>query len=316
MKKHKSEGAYIIVLGTTYSGSGAVYDYLAGRGDIFDPLAGEEYQLPQVPHGLMALEAAAGQAFHPAAADYAIVKFQNVVERLARPSSKWGYGKDYAAKIPDFRQAVTQFVDQISTAHFSMRLDWHRLFLSSQQHIYRQVYERLLGLQLNPPLTRVLKSPEEVLSAAQDLQDRLFAAGTKPAPILLNQAGSGWNPVESTKYFAERKIVLVTRDPLDQFAEMKLYKGASDVEGFISWYRELQGRLAKSDSPCLLTIRFEDFVNSHESAVDQICEHFQLPKQRSSSYRVDLSRKNIGVHNSVLSGDESMKIREARLIQV
>lgn len=314
MKKRKSESAYIIVLGTTYSGSGAVYDYLAGRGDICDPLAGEEYQLPQVPHGLMALEAAAGQAFHPGAADYAIVQFQNVVERLARTSNKWRHGKNYAAKIPDFRQTVTQFVNQISTAHFSMRLDWHRLFRSTPQHIYHQGYERL-GLQLNPPITRVLKSPEEVLSAAQDLHDRLFAAGTKPAQILLNQAGSGWNPVESTKYFAERKIVLVTRDPLDQFAEIKLYKRASDVEGFISWYRELQRRLAKFDSPRLLTIRFEDFVNSHENTVNQICEHLQLSKQRTVSYRVDLSRKNIGLYNDVLTADESMKIRKASLLQ-
>ena len=48
---------YIIVLGTTYSGSGAVYDYLKGRDDLFDPLKGVEYQLPHMPNGLLSLEA-------------------------------------------------------------------------------------------------------------------------------------------------------------------------------------------------------------------------------------------------------------------
>ena len=36
---------YIIVLGTTFSGSRAVFDYLNGRGDLYDPLFGEEYLL-------------------------------------------------------------------------------------------------------------------------------------------------------------------------------------------------------------------------------------------------------------------------------
>ncbi|MDA7732096.1 hypothetical protein N8842_01515 [Candidatus Pelagibacter sp.] len=40
---------YIILLGTFYSGSGVVYDYLFGRGDLNDPLQGAEYQLPQTP---------------------------------------------------------------------------------------------------------------------------------------------------------------------------------------------------------------------------------------------------------------------------
>ena len=48
---------YIIVLGANYSGSGAVLDYLNGRGVIYDPLRGAEYLPPQAPGGLMALEA-------------------------------------------------------------------------------------------------------------------------------------------------------------------------------------------------------------------------------------------------------------------
>jgi hypothetical protein len=36
MSQKTGKPKYIIVLGTTYSGSGAVYDYLAGRGDLHD----------------------------------------------------------------------------------------------------------------------------------------------------------------------------------------------------------------------------------------------------------------------------------------
>ena len=40
---------YIIVLGTTFSGSGAIFDYLNGRGDLYTPIS-EEYLLPILPN--------------------------------------------------------------------------------------------------------------------------------------------------------------------------------------------------------------------------------------------------------------------------
>ena len=81
---------YIIVLGTTYSGSGAVYDYLKGREDLFDPLEGIEYQLPHMPNGLMALELTADKGFHPGTVDYVLSQFEKISKKLARPKSFGG----------------------------------------------------------------------------------------------------------------------------------------------------------------------------------------------------------------------------------
>ena len=93
------------------------------------------------------------------------------------------------------------------------------------------------------------------------MHTELFRTETDKRPILLNQAGSGWNPIESTKYFLNQKVVLVTRDPRDQFAELKQFKKAARVEGVIDWYKEMQQRLRQTDNPILLRLRFEDFVN-------------------------------------------------------
>ena len=82
MSKQFNTPNYIIVLGTTYSGSGAIYDYLSGRGDLYDPLKGIEYQLPQMPNGLMALEATAQDAFHPATADFVLSQFLEITDKL------------------------------------------------------------------------------------------------------------------------------------------------------------------------------------------------------------------------------------------
>ena len=59
------------------------------------------------------------------------------------------------------------------------------------------------------------------MRAAQTLHSKIFQSDHENLPVLLNQAGSGWNPIESTKYFLNRKVILVTRDPRDQFLEIK-----------------------------------------------------------------------------------------------
>ena len=310
MSQETGKPKYIIVLGTTYSGSGAVYDYLAGRGDLHDPLDGEEYQLPQVPNGLMALEAAAGKAFHPAVADYALVQFENVVKKLSRPSSKWLYGKSYDRKIPGFGDAIAQFVDEVSTAHLPMRLDWHRLMQSRFSYIMGRVMTRF-SLHQSPPETRLLVCQEELRAAAQNLHDRLFLKAANRYPVLLNQAGSGWNPVESTKYFSSCGVVLVTRDPCDQFVDIRKHKKAARLEGFIDWYNAMESRLAEVSDSRLLRVRFEDFVHSHDQIVRKICDHLRLPPDVESTYQVELSRKNVGLYRSSLDKREADIIKRA-----
>ena len=91
---------YIIVLGTTYSGCTAVYDYFNGRGDLYAPLIGEEYLLPQIPFGLMSLEASAGNAFNSSSAEFALSKFEDIAEKLTRPKTFWFNGKGKLYVIP------------------------------------------------------------------------------------------------------------------------------------------------------------------------------------------------------------------------
>ena len=64
------------------------------------------------------------------------------------------------------------------------------------------------------------------------------------------------NPIESTKYFLDCKVVLVTRDPRDQFAEIKYYKKGTSVNGFVDWCKEMQS-YKQIINPKVLLIRFQ-----------------------------------------------------------
>lgn len=294
---------YIIVLGTTYSGSGAVYDYLNGRGDLYNPLMGVEYQLPHMPNGLMALEAVAEKAFHPSTADYVLSQFEDIIKKLVRPKSIWRYGRSYESNLPLFQKAIKDFLNEICTAEISMRLNWHRLLQSPIQYIISQIKD-YTGTNEVAPNTRLLVSQNKFVAATRKLHDKIFQVGAEGRPVLLNQAGSGWNPIESTKYFSDCKVVLVTRDPRDQFLEIKQYKKATSVLDFVDWYKEMQQRLKQIKDVKLLQIKFEDFIYKNDKMINVLCDHMSISLDILSNYQVELSKNNIGKYKKSLSQKE------------
>lgn len=311
MSEGKNLPSYLIVLGTTYSGSGAVYDYLSGRGDLYDPLKGTEYQLPQMPNGLMALEATANKSFHPATSDFVLDQFIKIIQKLDRPRTPWQYGKNYASMIPSFRKNIDEFIEEITAAKFSMNWHWRRLMKSQSPlvHFLSKLKNRI-GLPPKVEQTRLIVSEKDFVIATQILHKKIFIDNSEGRIVLLNQAGSGWNPLESTKYFSKRKVLLIIRDPRDQFYEIKKYKKAKSVEDFIYWYLEMQKRIEKINKSDLLIIQFEEFVNNYSEKRKELCNYIPLSKNINSNYNPHLSKKNIGKYKKYLSQKEILIIEK------
>lgn len=303
MKKSLDSPCYIIILGTTYSGSGAIYDYLSGRGDLYDPLKGVEYQLPHMPNGLMALEAVTEKAFHPSTADYVLSQFENNLKKLLRPKSILHYGRDYEINLPSFQETIKDFLDEICTVKISMKLNWHRLLQSPFSYFINQIKDYTF-INEKIPQTRLLVSQNKFVTATKKLHDKIFKVVAESRPVLLNQAGSGWNPIESTKYFSNRRIVLVNRDPRDQFLEIKQYKKANSVLDFIDWYKDMRQRLKKIKDDNLIQIQFEDFVYNNDKMVNILCDHISISSEVFSKYQPDLSKINIGKYKKSLTHEE------------
>ncbi len=300
---------YIIILGTNYSGTSAVFDYFSGRRDLYDPLLGEEYQLPQLPNGLMSLEAAAGNAFNPSSVEFALSKFEDIVNKLIRSKTFWRSGKGYSKKLQSFEKSIKNFIDEICVVNFPMQLDWRRLMVSIPERLIIQ-FKQHLGLNNVMPQARLLVSKDELIISAQKMHDDIFKKNSGDRPVLLDMSSAGWNPIESTKYFSNCKIIIVTRDPRDQFIELRQYKKANSVKGFVVWYKEMQKHLNKFDDPTILKVRFEDFVNQNEEIVNKFCKHTSLSSGVLSSYQPSLSKKNVGKYQSYLNKNELDTIEE------
>ena len=310
MKNNLNNSQYLIVLGTTFSGSGAVFDYLNGRGDLYEPLFGQEYLLPILPNGLMTLEAVSDKAFDPATTEHALIQFEDIANKLM---NYWARLEDVKLnkKLPLFKDAIEEFIDDISLVDFPMRLLWRELKQSPIQRILGKFKNRL-GFKKKDSRTRLLVSQKDLVIAAQKMHNKMFQLSAEGRPILLDQGGSGWNPIESTKYYSNCKIVVVTRDPRDQFVEIKHYKKATSAEGFVDWYKEMQRRLKLISNPNILFIRFEDFVQKNEIFSNTLCNHMSLSSSVSSNYQADLSKKNIGKFHQLLAENE-LQIIESHL---
>ena len=152
---------------------------------------------------------------------------------------------------------------------------------------------KLLGLKELIPPTRLLVPQKKLVEAVEKMHDNLFKTHSGKRPTILNQAGSGWNPIDSTKYFDDRKTILVTRDPRDQYLEIKQYKKGQSIMGFIDWYKEMQNRLKLIDDENIFQLRFEDFVNHNTKYIKIICDYLKLSDKVSSNYRVELSKENV-----------------------
>ena len=63
--------------------------------------------------------------------------------------------------------------------------------------------------------------------------------------------------------------------------------------GFIDWYKEMQKRLKLINDENILIVKFEDFVNYNEKYINKICDFLKLSSVVSSSYNVELSKKNV-----------------------
>ena len=297
---------FVITLGTFYSGAGAVYDFLSDRNDSHDPLNGEEYLLPQVPYGIMALHASCGFFFSHPNAHLNIVKFKKIAYMLGRKHTKYNPGMGYENNIKGYYKLIDSYIDSLVVSSLPYNSHWEWFTAP----FFKRIYNRLKIINKGHAQDKYLPTiGADFIEKTRELHLKMFGVHDKKY-ILLNQAGSGWNPVNSTNYFPNRKVILVVRDPRDQYYELKKHKNARSVIDYIDWYKEMMLRIESVDSDFIKKVRFEEFVERFSVVSDEVCDFLGIDKGIGSYYDPFASRNNIGIYKDFLDKDE------LRLIEV
>lgn len=308
MKINQDNTKYINVVGSPCSGTGAIFDYLYGRGDLYDPLFGEEYLLPSLPNGLLNLLATIEKASDPSITEYSLKKFKYLTNYLMKYWSSKKNNEKLNSNIKIFEIAVEQFIKDITYIDYPMRLLSQELSKSFVENTISK-FRRKIGVSASNPQTRLTVSKTNFLEAVHKLHNSMFNTNAENKKIILNRGCSIWCLKESSKFFLDGKIVVVNRDPRDQFVELKSYKQAHSVDGFVDWYRESRNRLDLVNDSNILFINFEDFVIKNDKYKKILCDHISI-NEITSTYDPELSKKNVGKFINNLDKNEILKIEK------
>ena len=267
------------VAGFSWSGSGAVMDYLMEfeETQVYTP----ELILAFHSDGLHDLDVNLNENCAKfLSSGVAIPRFRKVVKYLLQKRTK---GKS--------KKITEEYLNQITQAKWIGSEQGQMLVRSTW--LYRHVGQRLkpaLGKlpqefcwKYSPyPLSEMEFSicPDHFLEITQDYVDKILCVLglDMNKKIVLNQPFPGNNPIPYMKYFRNSKAIVVDRDPRDLFVFLKYVipgEGYSvpleKVEAFCEYYHHMHKNLSATlNSPDVLYIHFEDMVYNFEKTASEI----------------------------------------------
>ena len=297
------------VLGNTNSGAGAIYEYLAGRDDVVDPLCGAEFRLLTDPGGLYDLYSIFN-TYSPQKYVDALRRFIDLVHTYNRPPTWYRYSLG-SPKVVNLEQTINNYLSALVGDTYPHRY----IFVDSRKSPLRVLFQKI-GNRLGARHVIFSEYPlgvtrREFESLTYSFFSQLFSYDESTHNLaVLHQTGCYWQPVSTTSLLGEPKVICVSRSPFDQYAELKIHKGFTSSGSFIRWHKHLTKMQAEHelDDECVLRLTFEDFVLNHRESVLKVCNHLSIDPTTDSTYKLSLSRPNVGKYQYMLSSEEIAEI--------
>ena len=134
----------------------------------------------------------------------------------------------------------------------------------------------------------------------QEFLEKIFTNSKnfdKNKNIVINQGGSFWNPVSSTKFYGENTFpILVTRDPKGIYWSMKRRNSLSypgyDLKIFVQWYKKIMEMVNKEEFNKVFHIKYEDFFSNFDSEKNKLCKLLKIPENESDNFNLEYTKKS------------------------
>ncbi len=328
MNSSLNNNHYICVSGYGWSGSGACIDLLKEfKG--FVALEGE-FRITKDPHGLRDLEESLVHRWDFVRHDIAIRDFLNYCEMLGSKTSLFSRaGKDFSNKLNiDFQYYSKLYIDRLTSMTYLGNTFVHRYNISSYNNFFLKIKSKL-GLS-NAKLMYFSRPTEDFFKKEAKIYiDSLFQqykSDNNAVKIILDQAVSPTDILNTSKYFDKIKIIIIDRDPRDIYVNLikrdKLLGpelvNATSAEKYIKWHSVMR-RMSENDqnnydfSKQVLRLNFEDLVLNYESSVSNIVKFLGDGATHNNKYKFfnpDKSIRNIGLWKKHYNQDIMKEITE------
>ena len=308
----------VIVLGSGNSGGGAVHDYLLSRKDFVSPFNAKEFRFINDPNGLHDFYFQLYKNFSVNGSALALNNFLQFSEDFYK--SRYTVKNKILKK--NFKKNIFDFIQNITLLKYNgaprFYLDSFNLqkFLSFQiqRRIFRSKSKNIKLLTMFLP-----KDKQTFLKEAKVLIEKIIQNNlgkNKHKNIVVEQGGVFWKPIESTRFYGKRKIIIVTRDPRGIYWSMKRRKSLAypyyDVDTFIKWYKKIidEAKLIRfKNNKLVKVIKFEKFINNFESESKKLSKFLNV-KHLENKFNLENSKKKLYEAKKYLDISEIKKIEK------
>lgn len=303
----------IIIVGSGNSGSGAIFDYLAGQKKNLPFLNGNEFRIIQDPDGLYDL-------YINNYTNFSINNSASSFERFIKTIKTFASKQKSSSLIIE---ALESFLKQVISINYSGLPEFYRkklnLNLKINFYLKRIIFKKKINelkiFNMTVPVNEK-KFLEEAELFLNNLIKIIHNDFSNYQNIIFNQSGNFWNINDSTQFFGKRKIIIVDRDPRSIYWSFKRtdafsYPG-NDVDVFIEWYKKTQNIFKKNfkKNKFILKINYENFLINYYRQSKLINKFIDLDINEVSSFDYKKSYQNIYKAKYNLSKKDLKKIEK------
>ena len=300
------------------SGAGLIFDYLLDRSDFISPFKEypdqdqqSEFRFITDPGGLNSLYEGFYKNFSNNNCAYVYDEFDRYLKKISqltikeKSKKKKLYSSHFFSELEKFKKKI------IKTSYYGLP-QFFRLGLGKKDKFVWKITNQFKSAQESKFLQMVLPVDEKVfVKEAIKFIDKILYSSTKNKKrhIVIDQGANFWKPESSTKFYSNKKIILITRDPRSVFASMKSRKSLSypghNINTFIDWYKSITSKVRSfKNSKNILLIKYEDFIFNHENESKKLLKFLQIKKVDKNIFNIDDSKKNVYKAKIILTKKE------------
>ena len=301
---------------------------MSSRSDCNSPFNHNEFRICTDPRGLNYLYNNCYKNDGFFNSSHAVSEFLNYIEQVQ--NHKTHLSKNIHQKIykNDLFKLANIFINKISDVQYFALPHYKRIGLTLREKINIKLNYRILKKtfpEIKVASIILLKDKKIFIKEAKEFIKKIIYNNSKKGMdkkklLVLNNAADILNPIETSKFFKNPKIITVTRDPRDIFASMKNRQSLAtpwyDVDIFIKWYKKCfdNNIFLKKKNQSILNLKFENVVNNFEKENEKICKFlkistkFKLQKKAHFEFNLDKSKKNIQKSKKDLTKKEFYRI--------
>ncbi|MFI3175902.1 MAG: sulfotransferase [Eubacteriales bacterium] len=310
---------YLSVAGHGWSGSEALMDLLRE----FDSI-GEfrmEFRMFRDPHGIMDLEYQMVDRWDAINVDIAIKEFLEYIQKIGRKRTKftWGYNHEEVFN-GKFYECATKFIEEITSYEYNSYwwfVDYRKPYWGwMRQRIMQRFFKK--GYGEKSYFGRITR--EEFHLASQHYMESIIEAykGERHYDyFLVKQLVSATNPYKILDYCPGAKIMLIDRDPRDNYVQMITKRkligydiaDSHNVMKYVEWYKA-QRINPVEDSSDFLYIQYEDLIYHYDEMLAKIVDFMKVDgitlnhARKKQLFNPDVSIQYVGIYKDYPYQDE------------